>query len=67
MNLEEKSAGQKNAELILEKLHLIRKLKFRIFNSMAVIFYLSFHIFQKFKNDFVAKSFNIKQVLNKKK
>ena len=38
------SAGQKNAELMLEKLHLIRKLKFRIFNSMTVIFYLSFHI-----------------------
>ena len=27
-----------NAELIFEKLRLIRKLKFRIFNSMAVIF-----------------------------
>ena len=65
------SAGQKNAEVIFEKLHLLRKLKFRIFNSMAVIFYLSFHmlsysrvihnltfyIFRKFKNDFVAKSF----------
>ena len=47
---------------------------------MAVIFYLSFlilsyfwvihnlyfHIFQKFYNDFVAKSFNTKQALNKK-
>ena len=38
------SAGQKNAELIFEKLHLIHKLKFRIFNSMAVISYLSFHM-----------------------
>ena len=27
------SAGQKNAELIFENVHLIRKLKFRIFNS----------------------------------
>ena len=27
MNLEKKSAGQKNAELIFEKLHFIRKLK----------------------------------------
>ena len=36
------SAGQKNAELIFEKLHLIRKLKFHIFNSMAVIFCLSY-------------------------
>ena len=42
------SAGQKNAELIFEKLHLIRKLKFRIFNSMAVIFYLSFHMLSYF-------------------
>ena len=30
-------AQQKNAELIFEKLHLIRKLNFRIFNPMAVI------------------------------
>ena len=41
------SAGQKNAELIFEK--LIRKLKFRIFNSMAVIFYLSFHMLSYFR------------------
>ena len=65
---------------MFEKLHLISKFKFRIFHSMAVIFYLSFlilsyfwvihnlyfHIFQKFYNDFVAKSFNTKQALNKK-
>ena len=50
MNLEEESAGQKNAELILEKLHLIRKLKFRIFNSMAVILYFLFHMFQVIHN-----------------
>ena len=43
------SAGQKNAELIFEKLHVIRKLKFRIFNSMAVIFYLSFHVLSYFR------------------
>ena len=49
MNLEWKSAGQKNAELIFEKLHLIRKLKFRIFNSIAVIFYLSFHVLSCFR------------------
>ena len=71
------SVGQKNAELIFEKLHLIRKLKFQIFNSMAVIFYLhstypifgSFTIFNStfFKNlNLNAKSFNIKQILNKK-
>ena len=42
MNLEKKSAGQKNAELIFEKLHFIRKLKLCIFNFMAVIRYLSF-------------------------
>ena len=43
------SVGQKNAELIFEKLHLISKLKFRIFNSMAVIFYLSFHMLSYFR------------------
>ena len=43
------SAGQKNVELIFKKLHLIRKLKFRIFNSMAVIFYLSFHMLSYFR------------------
>ena len=42
-------AQQKNAELIFEKLHLIRKLNFRIFNPMAVIFYLSFHILSYFR------------------
>ena len=43
------SARQNNAELIFEKLHLIRKLKFRIFNSTAVIFYLSIHILSYFR------------------
>ena len=72
MNVEQKSAEQKNAELIFDKMHLIRKLKFRIFNSMVVIFFLSFHmlslfrvvqnlqfhIFLKFKNDSInLKSF----------
>ena len=32
------SAGPKNVKLTFEKLHLIVKLKFRIFNSMAVVF-----------------------------
>ena len=44
-----RSAGQQNRELIIEKRHLIRKLKFRIFNSMAVIFYLSFHMLSYFR------------------
>ena len=43
------SAGQKNAELFFEKLQ-IRKLKLRIFNSMAVIFYLSFHMLSYFQD-----------------
>ena len=42
------SAGQKNAELIFEKLQF-RKLKFRIFNSMVVIFYLSLHMLSYFR------------------
>ena len=42
------SAGQKNVEIIFEKLDLIRKLKFRIFNSMTFIFYLSFHMLPYF-------------------
>ena len=37
MNVEQKSAGQKNVEFIFEKLRLIHKLKFRVFNSMVVI------------------------------
>ena len=49
MNVEWKSAGQRNAELIFEKLHLIRKLKYRNFNSMAVILYLSFHMLSYFR------------------
>ena len=62
--------GEKNVELIFEKLHLIRKLKFRNFIPHVTLFLghsqsLIPH-FRKFKNDFVAKSFNIKQVLNKK-
>ena len=46
-----------NAELIFEKLYLIRKLKFRNFNSMAVISYLSFRMLPYFQ---------VKQVLNRK-
>ena len=38
-----------NAVLIFEKLHLIRKPKFHIFNPMAVIFYLSVHILSYFR------------------
>ena len=37
MNVEEKNAAQKNAKLIFAKMHFIRKLEFRFFNSMAVI------------------------------
>ena len=54
MNVEEKSAGQENAELIFAKLRLICKLKFHIFSFMAIIIF------------FVAKSFNTKQVLSEK-
>ena len=43
------STGQKNVELIFQKLHLIRKLKFSIFNSMVIIFYLSFHMLSYFR------------------
>ena len=49
MSLELKSAEQKNAELIFEKLYLIRKLEFRIFNSMAITVYLSFHLLFNFR------------------
>ena len=49
MNVEQTSAGQKNTKLIFEKLHLIHKLKSRICNSMAVIFYLSFHMLPFFR------------------
>ena len=42
MNVEEKSAGQENAKLVFAKQHLIRKLKFHIFNFMAIIPSLSF-------------------------
>ena len=41
--------GQKNTELIFEKLNLIRKRKLRIFDSMAVTFYLSFHMLSYFR------------------
>ena len=41
MDVEEKSAEQKKSKLIFAKLYLIRKLKFHIFNSIAVILYLS--------------------------
>ena len=60
------SAGQKNAKLIFEKIHLIRKLKFRIFDSMAVILYLSFHMLSIF-GSFTIFSFtffeNLKTIL----
>ena len=70
MDVEWKNAEHNNAELVFDKLHLICKLKLHIFNSMAVIFFFSFHmlsyfwvihnlqfhIFLKFKYD----SFNLK-------
>ena len=40
-------------------------LSFLILSYFRVIDNLQFHIFQKFNNDFVAKSFNKKQVLTK--
>ena len=43
-----KGAGQKNAEFIFEKLHLIHNFKFHIFNSMTIILYLSFHMLSYF-------------------
>ena len=49
MNVEEKSVEQKNAKLIFPKLHLIRKLKFHIFNSMEIILHLYFHILSCFR------------------
>ena len=49
MTVDLRVAAQKNVELIFDKLHLIRKLKLRIFNSMAVIFYLSFHVLPYFR------------------
>ena len=49
MTVDLRVAAQKNVELIFDKLHFIRKLKFRIFNSMAVIFYLSFHVLPYFR------------------
>ena len=69
-----KECGTKEWKLFFAKLHLIRKLKFRIFNSVAIILYLwfrmlsyfrvihnlQFYIFRKLKDDFVAESFNIK-------
>ena len=44
INVEEKIAEQKNAKLIFAKLHLIRKLKFHIFNFVSVILYLLFRM-----------------------
>ena len=41
----EKIAEQMNAVLIFEKLHLLRKLKFRISNSLAVLLLLLLLIF----------------------
>ena len=52
MNVEQKSAGQKNAELFFEKLHLICKLKFLtpwqlffIFHSICYLIFGSSTIF----------------------
>ena len=39
-----KECRTKECGINFEKLHLIRKIKLRIFNSMAVIFYLLLHI-----------------------
>ena len=46
-----KECGDKTliVESIFEKLNLIFKHKFRIFYSMAVIFYLSFHVLFYFR------------------
>ena len=39
--MELKSVEPMNAELIFEKLHLIRKFKFRVSNSLVVVFFHS--------------------------
>ena len=49
MNVEEKSTEQKNVKLIFAKQQLIRKLKFRVFDSMADIFYFSFRMLSYFR------------------
>ena len=51
MNVEEKSAEQKNAKLIFAKLYLIRKLKFHIFNSIAVVLYLPLRLLYYFREN----------------
>lgn len=49
MNVEEKSTEQKNVKLIFAKQQLIRKLKFRVFDSMADIFYFLFRMLSYFR------------------
>ena len=49
MNVEKKSTEQKNVKLISAKQHLIRKLKFRVFDSMADIFYFLFRMLSYFR------------------
>ena len=47
--MEEKIAEQKTAKLSFAELHLIRKLKFHIFNFVAVILYLLFRMLSCFQ------------------
>ena len=54
MDVEEKSAEQKKSKLIFAKLYLIRKLKFHIFNSIAVILYLSLRSLYYFRENLKA-------------
>ena len=44
-----KGVRDKVMEINFSKLHLIRKLKFRIFKSMAIILYLSFRMLLYFQ------------------
>ena len=64
MNLEKKSAGQKNAELIFEKLHFISKLKFltpwQLFFIFHSICYPIFGLFTIFNSTFFE---NLKTIL----
>ena len=53
MDVEEKSAEQKKSKLIFAKLYLIRKLKFHIFNSIAVILYLSLRSLYYFRKNLI--------------
>ena len=49
INVEEKIAELKTAKLSFAELHLIRKLKFHIFNFVAVILYLLFRMLSCFQ------------------